>query len=393
MNDHTWETAFERFDDYLRGRGRRHTTRKSHASRLRSLARHVDPAGPGEVTGDQVTLWLATLDGVSRRNAWVSARVFYGWARWAGVVDVSPVPEGMRRKPSSQRQRDAYPAAWADAVLAWTRELESTGRAPLGIEVTVLYVRQLAASHPEGPHVVTRDDVATWLAGRPDWKPETRRNARGSVARFFAWMVATGRLDASPVEGLASVRVPRAVPRPATSEAVSGALVAASDRDGLMVLLGSLAGLRAAEIAAVRPSTDVQDGWLYVTGKGGHTRRVPLHPVLESAIDAEMVRRRTTGRPGSGWRNVSQTDADDYLFPSPGGGHVTPGCVTDVLRKLLPGRATAHTLRHRFASEAYASCLDIRAVQELLGHASVATTQRYTAVPAGQLVAAVRGIR
>jgi site-specific recombinase XerD len=67
--------------------------------------------------------------------------------------------------------------------------------------------------------------------------------------------------------------------------------------------------------------------------------------------------------------------------------------VSVVLSKLLPGKATAHTLRHRFASEAYASCLDLRAVQELLGHADPKTTARYTAVPAGQLIAAVRGIQ
>lgn len=396
MEPQDWEAALARFDCYSKGRGLRHSTRKGHMSWVRNLARHVAPTGPGDVTGDQVVTWLATLDGASRRNAYTSARVYYGWARWAGVVEVSPVPEGMRRKPASERYAaaDKYPEAWAQPVLRWFRELEGTGRSVRGIETTATYLRAFTVAHPAGPASVTREDVTEWLASRPEWAPETRRNARSSLARFYAWAVGVGIVEASPLQGVATVKVPRGVPRPATSEAVSGALVEATDRDALMVLLGAFAGLRAAEIAAVRPSTDIEDGWVHVVGKGGHARRVPLHPVLEAAINAELDRRRTTGATGTGWRNVSQVDETGYLFPSPcGSGHMTPGRVSEILSDVLPGRATAHTLRHKFASDSYSGVLDLRAVQELLGHASVATTQRYVAVPAGQLVAAVRGIR
>lgn len=387
----SWEDALSDFNTYLKGRGRRQTTRKCHVSRLRGLAA-VAPAGPHAVDGIAVAAWLATLTGTSRRSAWVSARVFFAWATWAGVADSSPVPAAQRERVSV-REEDRFPPAWGAHAAAFLRELEAAGRSMRANEACASYLRRFAKAFPDGPKAVGRGDVSGWMAEHPHWGTSTRRNFLMHLGRFYRWAVATGVVTANPLDGLTRPPTPRGVPRPASQTAVSGAMVDATDRDALMVLLGTLAGLRAAEIAAVRPSTDVQEGWLYVTGKGGHQRRVPLHPVLESAIAAELGRRRDTGQPGTGFRNVSQTGPDDYLFPSPGGGHVTPGAVTARLSKLLPGKATAHTLRHRFASEAYASCLDLRAVQELLGHADPKTTARYTAVPAGQLVAAVRGIR
>lgn len=121
---------------------------------------------------------------------------------------------------------------------------------------------------------------------------------------------------------------------------------------------------------------------LHVTGKGGRQRIVPAHPLIVEQVDAELDRRRG-GRTGTGWRLASERiAADDSLFPGQHPGtHVQPCVVGDALSTLLGDGWTAHTLRHRFATRAYAPTRDLRAVQELLGHSSPQTTARYTAVP------------
>lgn len=70
-----------------------------------------------------------------------------------------------------------------------------------------------------------------------------------------------------------------------------------------------------------------------------------------------------------------------YLFPSPHGGHLTPHHVGVIVSRLLPTGWTCHTLRHRCATNAYAATRDLRAVQELLGHAKPETTALYTQIP------------
>lgn len=158
-----------------------------------------------------------------------------------------------------------------------------------------------------------------------------------------------------------------------------------------MLLFGAYAGLRCAEIAAVHPD-DMVDGQMRVVGKGGKERRVPLHPRLVAAVDAELQRRRA-GHSGTGFR-YGETAAVEggYLFPGQSGGHTTPNSVTRRLSRLLGAACSGHQLRHRFASQAYAVGRDLRAVQELLGHSKPETTARYTAIPDGALEEAVMGM-
>jgi integrase len=135
------------------------------------------------------------------------------------------------------------------------------------------------------------------------------------------------------------------------------------------------------------------DGVLHVTGKGGRQRIVPVHPTLAEHLAAELELRRQ-GRTGSGRRLAAdRISPDDYLFPGQERGtHAAPWVVGDALADLLGDAWTAHTLRHRFASRAYAATRDIRAVQEMLGHSSPQTTARYTAVPDNAMRDAVLAI-
>lgn len=159
-----------------------------------------------------------------------------------------------------------------------------------------------------------------------------------------------------------------------------------------MVLLAAYAGLRRSEIAAVHPR-DFVDGVLHVVGKGDRARIVPVHPLIDQAVRAELERRRD-GRIGTGWRlGAARVDPAGYLFPGQQPGtHVSPWVVGDALSGLLGDVWTGHTLRHRFASRAYAASRDLRAVQELLGHSRPETTARYTAVPDDAMREAVMGL-
>ncbi|MDK8450886.1 tyrosine-type recombinase/integrase [Corynebacterium mastitidis] len=129
----------------------------------------------------------------------------------------------------------------------------------------------------------------------------------------------------------------------------------------LAIELMAMCGLRRAECACVR-ACDVEpvgQGWcLRVEGKGGHVRMVPCPPHLARQI-----------RSAGGW-----------LFPGGQQGHISPGWLGKLISQYLPEGYTPHKLRHRYATVAYNDSHDLRAVQSLLGHATVATTQVYAAV-------------
>lgn len=277
---------------------------------------------------------------------------------------------------------------WAGPLDDWCAWLAAAGRSPRTVDLRRRYLARLATCHGD-PWQVSVDDL-TRFVGRPGWSPETRKSARASVVGFYRWAQLAGHLACSPAAALAPVSVPRGAPRPAPTDVLFRAVLRSTDRDVLVIMLAALAGLRRAEVAAVH-ARDLVDGHLRVVGKGGRVRVVPLHPDLDAAIRRELAL-RVRGRHGTGWRYRRHLAADGYLFPGLAGGHIGPDAVGRVLSRRLGGGWTGHTLRHRFASRAYAHERDLRAVQELLGHSKPETTARYTAVPTGALQAAVLAV-
>lgn len=229
----------------------------------------------------------------------------------------------------------------------------------------MVYLLQLASRSP-APGDVTEADLIGFLA--QPWAPETRRSAVSSLRVFFTWAHERDLVPSNPAKNLPSIKIPATTPRPAPELIIADALERATSRERLMVLLGAFEGLRRAEIAAVH-SRDVEGLSLRVLGKGGRTRLIPLHPVVAAALSAY----------------------DGFVFPGHHAGHISPDRVGRIMHALLGAGWTTHTLRHRFASNAYAVQRDIRAVQELLGHSTLTTTQRYVAVPDDALRAAVLG--
>jgi integrase len=141
-----------------------------------------------------------------------------------------------------------------------------------------------------------------------------------------------------------------------------------------MILLAVLAGLRRSEIAKVHSRdivADIVGHSLRVSGKGGKTRTVPLHPRIVHELGGRD--------PG-------------YIFPGRDGGHLSAHWVGKKLARLLGGGWSGHTLRHRFSTDAYQVGHDLFAVQTLMGHSSPTTTRRYTALDDERLRATVKGL-
>lgn len=223
------------------------------------------------------------------------------------------------------------------------------------------HLRRFAQDHADvEPGTVTREQIVAWLAGH-EWSAETRRSYRASLRRFFAWAHSAGLIDGDPTATLPTIRPPRALPRPAPDDAVADAVLGAPERTRLMIELIAATGMRRGECSRVHARDAVPDlvGWsLRITGKGGHVRMVPLPDRLAAVVRA----------------------ADGWLFHGQIDGHLSARRVGELVAEALPGTWTAHTLRHRYATRAYAVSHDLRAVQELLGHAKPETTAIYTRV-------------
>lgn len=254
----------------------------------------------------------------------------------------------------------------------WTAWMRAAGRPETTIGLRVYHVRRVMAAIDVSPWEITAEQLVHYLAEQA-WAPETRRAYRASLRAFYGWGQACGRRLDSPAHLLPPITVPRGVPRPTPDAVYRAALAAAGPRERLMVLLAAVCGLRRGEIARARREDvepDLLGYSLRVHGKGGHVRSVPL----PDALAVQLL------NAPAGW-----------LFPSSksGGGHLTAHHVGVLVSRLLPEGWTCHTLRHRCATVAYASTRDLRAVQELLGHAKPETTARYTQVPVDAVRAAV----
>ena len=214
----------------------------------------------------------------------------------------------------------------------------------------------------------------------------------GAIRTFYRWALATRVVDTDPSALLGSPKVVNRLPtvlRPREAAALAES-PSDADRDGeldpleravllrdravLELLYGS--GLRVGEVAGLtRTQVDLDRGRVLVRGKGDKEREVPMSDHAIDALDAYL----SAGRP-----TMAGEDRRAVFFNRKGkpfSGRDIRAMVEQYAGRLLPGRrVTPHTLRHSFATHLLEGGADIRAVQELLGHASVATTQRYTHV-------------
>ena len=207
--------------------------------------------------------------------------------------------------------------------------------------------------------------------------------ALSAVRSFHRFLMREGDTDRDPSAGVIRPKLPRSLPRPLPVEDVLRLLAAPPegepaglrDRAVLETLYG--AGLRVSELVGLDvDDVDLDEGSVRVLGKGGKEREVPLGGYASDTIEAYLRR----ARPG-----FATERSRAALFLNQRGGRLTRQGVARVLggavkRAGLQGRVTPHSLRHSFATHLLEGGADVRVVQELLGHASVATTQVYTLV-------------
>jgi len=288
--------------------------------------------------------------------------------------------------------------AWSNAVDAFLRH-GALERA-LAPKTTLAYGADLArfADYLErervaSPRALARAHVTGFVASLEAQGLAARSRARMlvSVRRFAQFLVTTGRCARDASEGVSAPKLPRQLPRTLRPDE-SAALIEAAARDGVLglrdramleVLYGS--GLRVSELVALPLSAvDRRAGVLRVLGKG---RKERLVPASEPALDALDVYLREA-RPAL-LRNTRRTS--DAVFVTARGAAMTRQNFFVRLRELArragiaTERVSPHVLRHAFATDLLEGGADLRAVQAMLGHADLATTQIYTHVSRGRM--------
>ncbi|WP_279058565.1 tyrosine-type recombinase/integrase [Mobiluncus mulieris] len=262
---------------------------------------------------------------------------------------------------------------WRPLFDDFTACLLARGIRPRTIETRLNYLQRLANTGV-APDKVTEQFLLDFSACH-EWMPETRHSAFSSFRQFFAWAHHAGRLESDPAADLPAIKRFVPPPRPISELDFEEALDRADERTRLILLLAGKLGLRRSEICLVHARDIQQDllGYsLVVHGKGGKTRVVPIpdslvFPLRHAAEDGGFVFPSLTAREG----------------------HLTSGTVAKLAKRVLPTGVCLHQLRHRFATVVYIRTKDLRAVQMLLGHDKVSTTQRYVAMDDQRLRLAV----
>lgn len=290
-------------------------------------------------------------------------------------------------------------------------ESPGPGSTPQFVQRFLEYVRHERALSDNTQAAYRRDlrDFAAWLAGRNPMALNVRDLgdyfaalnkrglARASIARqaatlktFYAFLQLEGVIKESPAELIASARRDDAIPGTLSPDQVDRLLespdpaTAVGRRDRALLELLYATGCRASEVSAMRlPDVHLGENFCNCRGKGNKERVVPLG---RRAIDA--LRQWIDGPRLDFAAHAATKPA--WVLLSSRGNRLSRMRIWEIVRLHaeragVPSDIGPHTLRHSFATHLVAGGVDLRHVQEMLGHASIATTQRYTHVDAGRL--------
>jgi integrase/recombinase XerC len=289
-------------------------------------------------------------------------------AAWLGYL------ENERR--CSPRTLEAYGRCVGDYLAFLDRhrgEAVSTGAMA---SITAAELRAYLASRRRGDHVLG---------------PRSLGQALSAIRMFHRWLDRRLGLANAQVELVRGPKQPASTPRPIDEDQAKGMLIEAEadpdraewamarDRAVLTLLYGC--GLRISEALSLTRAEAPLADTLRIVGKGSKTRIVPVLPAVRTAVDAYLD------------ELPFALAADEPLFRAARGGPLSPRHIQATVQRLrgrlgLPKTATPHALRHSFATHLLGAGADLRSIQELLGHASLSTTQKYTAVDAERLLSA-----
>jgi integrase/recombinase XerC/integrase/recombinase XerD len=295
---------------------------------------------------------------------------------------------------TSPEPRSSEARQWSEALAVYDAALHARGIAAKTRRAYAIDLDQLArwaAERRLGPRALGHVDVRRYAAALSQ-----RGFARGTVARklaavrsFHRHLLARGEISSNPADLVPSPRREERLPRvlkPAEAEALLDRIPARTPlelRDRAMVEVAYGAGLRAEELVRLDLSDVSFDGEeLRVEGKGGRTRVVPAGEPAWRAISRYLERARPA--------LLGARRDEPALLVSRSGRRLS---TSDVRRRIgrwvhaaaLQGGVSPHTLRHSFATHLLEGGADLRAIQELLGHATISTTQTYTRVEASRL--------
>jgi integrase/recombinase XerC len=205
--------------------------------------------------------------------------------------------------------------------------------------------------------------------------PKSLQRRLSACRSLFDWLLRHGEIRANPAQGVRAPKAPRKLPQVLDPDEAQALVEVPTDaplglRDRALLELFYSSGLRLSELCALAwRDLDLAEGLVTVLGKGRKQRSVPIGSHARQALEQ--------------WRRDSGAASQAPVFPGRGGGPITPRAVQLRIRQLaqrqgLFKRVHPHLLRHSFASHVLESSGDLRGVQELLGHADIATTQIYT---------------
>jgi integrase/recombinase XerC len=208
--------------------------------------------------------------------------------------------------------------------------------------------------------------------------PKSLQRHLSAIRSWFRFLLREGRVRNNPADGVRAPKAERRLPHTLDVDQMGRLLELPGDepldrRDRAIMELFYSSGLRLSELAALDVSDmRAADGLLQVTGKGSKTRRVPVGRLAREAVDAWLLARAELANAG-----------EPALFVSRRGGRLSTRAIEARLRQRaieqgMPQHVHPHMLRHSFASHLLESSGDLRAVQDLLGHADIGTTQIYT---------------
>lgn len=254
------------------------------------------------------------------------------------------------------------------------------GMSPRTIDSRKRWLYRLHGGLPHGLMYVSSDELAAAMhafATAGEWGRQSLATYSRHTRGFYRWAIQVGRLaPPDPSDALPRPSVPRTVPRPATDEELAAALERARDPYRLWVLLAAYAGLRCIEIARLSREDVTERGIAIRAGKGDKPAFVPTHPLIWQAVrdlpPGPIARRADNGEPVATERYIS------YAW-----------CA---YARRVGIRVGMHQFRHWFGTTALRNCGNMRTVQTLLRHSSIASTVIYTAVSDMELTQAVESL-
>ena len=302
-------------------------------------------------------------------------------ARYAAAPDLVPVIAAWMERLKTERRASAHTLA------AYGRDFAAF----------LDFLRDYKGGQPSIATLATLQprDFRAFLAARAaeDLAKTSQARALSVLRGFFRFLDRRGHAKNDALSVLRGPRLPKAVPKPLSIGDADAAVEAADTvqsndappwiaaRDAAIITLLYGCGLRLSEALDLTRRQAPKTGLaaLTVTGKGNKQRIVPLLPAVGEAVEAYLA------------SCPYRLEPDGPLFVGQRGGQLNPRQVQRLMEQLrlrlsLPDTATPHALRHSFATHLLGGGGDLRAIQELLGHASLSTTQRYTEVDAAKLM-------